>query len=355
MVSHSKKLRDVRAFGTDGDEALTDAFAHNFPSSKHLRCHIHLKRNVAEKLKGRGFPSSTADEFLADIFGKRSGCTYEEGLVDSEDVADFDARLLVCKAVWLAREGPYVRDGQLSFFDYFQKYYANVVRYNMLKQLRIDAGLGNPPDIFTTNSSESINAVLKRKVNFKESEWSEFNRQLKEIVDEQREETIRVLSGRGQYRLCKPYHRLEANPQGWIQMSTDQKRQHVQRFDSASLRPMSGVKRLSYSYSTVNSDCSSLSMLSEASPADISDTTLCAMSIPVEDCGIQSLAFETLSGIWVKAEQYIKSAKDVVPAPGDNDRAMTVSSKSSKVPHFVIPGSNGQYSCDSNCLQWKSS
>ena len=44
----------------------------------------------------------------------------------------------------------------------------------MLKDVRIAAGLGYPPDIFTTNASESLNAALK-KVNYKKTEWPEFN------------------------------------------------------------------------------------------------------------------------------------------------------------------------------------
>ena len=57
-----------------------------------------------------------------------------------------------CKEVWDARESGYIRDGQLSFFTHFSRYYASVIRHNMLKCMRIKAGLGDPP---TTNSSES--------------------------------------------------------------------------------------------------------------------------------------------------------------------------------------------------------
>ena len=55
----------------------------------------------------------------------------------------------------MSREAPYNCEGQVSFFEYFSKYYADIVRHNTLKDLRITAGLGNPPAIFTTNSSES--------------------------------------------------------------------------------------------------------------------------------------------------------------------------------------------------------
>ena len=57
----------------------------------------------------------------------------------------------------------------------------------------------------------------------------------------------------------------------------------------------------------------------------------------------------------MKAEQYLNSDSDIMPAPGSNKKSMMVASKSSNIPDFVSAGANGQYSCDNNCLQWKSS
>ena len=95
LIGFSKKLKDVQAFGTDSDPALIEALSHNFHSAKQLRCYIHLKKNIAEKLRDKGIPSSEAQEFLGDIFAtrKRSGNTHQEELVDSENGDDFDARL----------------------------------------------------------------------------------------------------------------------------------------------------------------------------------------------------------------------------------------------------------------------
>lgn len=60
----------------------------------------------------------------------------------------------------------------------------------MRKDLREAVGLGSPPAIFTTNSSESVNAVLKKKVDYKQHEWPRFNEHLKEVVEGQRDEVI---------------------------------------------------------------------------------------------------------------------------------------------------------------------
>ena len=349
LVGHSKKLQEIRAFGTDGDIALVDALAHNFPSAKHLRCFLHLKRNIAEKLKERGFPSAVSDEFLADIFGKHTGSVYEEGLVDANNGEDFDVRLSKCRKVWQTQESPYLRSGQ-SFFEYFKKYYANIVRFNMLKDLRIAVGLGNPPAIFTTNSSESINAVVKRKVNFKETEWPKFNQQLKQIVNEMHEEGIRALSGRGCYRLCKLYKHLQVDPSRWVQMTADQRRALVKRFDLAPLQ-VSKIGEQQGEASFSGEGDQSFTGGAQAGPAI---STAPKLSVTAENSGIQTLTFETVRCIWVKAEEYLKSKSDVVPAPGSS-KSMMVASRSSKAPHFVCAGPNGQYSCDNGCLQWKSS
>ena len=98
---------------------------------------------------------------MADVFlcGKRSGETYEEGLVDSSDEDDFKLRLEInCRELWVTRESSSLRPGQISFYDYFCKHYSNVVSYNTLKDLRTAAGLGSPRAMFTTTGSESIHA-----------------------------------------------------------------------------------------------------------------------------------------------------------------------------------------------------
>ena len=314
-----------------------------------------MKRNIAEKLKNRGISTSTSEEFLADIFGKHTGTTYEEGLVDSKQESDFDIRLDRCREIWLARERPFVREGQLSFFDYFNKYYANVVRHSMLKDMRISAGLGNPPSIFTTNSSESINAVVKRKVHFKETEWPQFNQELKKIVNEMHQECIRAISGRGEYKLCKSYQHLQVDPSKWSKMTPQQRQEHVRRFQSAALRSLPNDNRpFSNQPSLLCSSDSSANVSTSISCENEASTSSKGVSVTADKSGIQNLSFETVHSIWAKAEDYLISKTDIVPAPGVN-KSMMVASKSSKVPHFVCAGSNGKYTCDNNCLQWKSS
>ena len=64
--------------------------------------------------------------------------------------------------------------------------------HGLLRSQRLKAGLGDPPTAFTTNASESINAVLKNKVNYKKSELPVFIDKLKEAINEQDEEVLSV-------------------------------------------------------------------------------------------------------------------------------------------------------------------
>ena len=144
-------------------------------------------------------PSQVAEEFLSDIFGKRSGMSYQAGLVESADEEAFYAQVENCREIWLQPETPYSRPGQLSFFDYFLAHYAEVTSCTMLKNLQGSVGLGCPPIIYTTKVSESLKAVIKGKVHYKETEWSQFNDELKQLADIQRDDAIRALSGRGPF------------------------------------------------------------------------------------------------------------------------------------------------------------
>ena len=129
----------------------------------------------------------------------------EEGLVDSTSPEDFNARLENCRDTWNTREAPYAPASGPRFYSYFVRYKAQEVCYSMRKVVREAAGLGSPPEIFTTNASESVNALMKRTVNYKESEWPAFNQEIMQLAKQQREEVVQSLFGQGQYRLLPQY------------------------------------------------------------------------------------------------------------------------------------------------------
>lgn len=119
--------------------------------------------------------------------------------------------------------------------SFFCLNYADIFCHTTLKCLRRNVGLGEPPDIFTTNASERLNVALKRRVNYNEMEWPQFNEVVKELISAQRDEVIRALSGHGKYRLVKKYSVFLVTPQNWIKMTPDQRTELVQKFGSTKI------------------------------------------------------------------------------------------------------------------------
>lgn len=60
-----------------------------------------------EKLREIGFPSHALHEYVAAIFEKRIGITYQNGLVECQYVEEFDMCLEGLKILWNSREKTY--------------------------------------------------------------------------------------------------------------------------------------------------------------------------------------------------------------------------------------------------------
>lgn len=106
----------------------------------------------------------------------------------------------------------------------------------MIGSVREEAGLGSPPQIFTTNASESLNAMLKRKVNYKKNELPQFVKYFKELIDEQERELERAVIGRGKYKFQKQFSHLEVAEDNWFRMSREQREKHLKKVAQTSLR-----------------------------------------------------------------------------------------------------------------------
>ena len=67
------------------------------------------------------------------------------------------------------------------------------MKATMLKTVRTEAGIGSPPQPFTTNASETTNSVIKAHVAYKHIQLMEFVNHLKDVVDEQEREVERAV------------------------------------------------------------------------------------------------------------------------------------------------------------------
>ena len=213
----------MQAFGTDGEESLSDALRHGFPSAVHLRCQIHKRRNIEAKLKDMGFPVESRSQILDDIFGKQRGDTMYEGLVDSPDSSSYDITLNTNKEKWRNHD-PLKSD---RFYDWFVRYESDVMKETMLKSVRQAASLGNPPEQFSTNASESVNAVLKAKVDYKRSELPLFVRKIEELVKDQKSEFELAVINRGKFQIRSAYQSLEVPESTWFSMDKKAHETHL--------------------------------------------------------------------------------------------------------------------------------
>ena len=130
------------------------------------------------------------------------------------------------------------------------------MKSTMLKSVREEAGLGCPPQQFTTNSSEAINFLIKKHVCYKSNQLCDFVAELKEAIDEQERKVERAVIGRGKYRFRKQYTHLQVPESRWFKM-TDQRRAHLHKVGAtATILPSDlGDSSQSVSASTVTPVC----------------------------------------------------------------------------------------------------
>ena len=86
------------------------------------------------------------------------------------------------------------------------------------------AGLGCPPDSFTTNASETANFIVKNKVDYKRNQLVEFVDELKQVIDDQEREIEKAVICTGKYQFKSEYKHLEVPESKWYKMSPSQKK-----------------------------------------------------------------------------------------------------------------------------------
>ena len=112
LVGMSHGLIHLKAFGTDGEIALSDAFSHEFSNAEHLICSIHMRRNIKQKLIDLRIPDTVRSEVLKDLCGRQCDGTLYEGLIDADDSLEFDDQLDYLQKKWEDKDLPEVS----SFF-----------------------------------------------------------------------------------------------------------------------------------------------------------------------------------------------------------------------------------------------
>ena len=150
-------------------------------------------------------------------------------------------------------------------------------------------------------------------MDYKQHEWPQFNKLIQEFVMAQRDEVIRSLSGRGQYRLALEFSHLATSLANWSKMTPAQRKKVVSDFDSAVI---------SKGDTTSLMLTTSLAPTTESSVA--SSSSYKSLSVSAEDSGILTIPFITLQGMWEKAERLLSSKSEITPAHCSDPKAKVV-------------------------------
>ena len=126
-----------------------------------------MKDNIASQLQKKLLPQAVVKEVLNDMFGNAS----EKGLI-SAPIEEFDAKLILLQLRWERLEKEHKPSSSPVVFKWFKIHVAPIIRDNMRSELLRDLGLKE--EKYTQNCSESLNALVKRYVNFQKQDLFQF-------------------------------------------------------------------------------------------------------------------------------------------------------------------------------------
>ena len=120
----------------------------------------------------------------------------------------------------------------------------------MLIEVRVAAGLRNPPNKWVNNRMESLNLVIKEQINNNAVDMVTFLEAVKEkVFDQQLEELVKGIYGIGEYRLVEELSSYQVDPVRWVSMTTDQRKALVEKVMCINIKDF---ERTPYDNNTLN-------------------------------------------------------------------------------------------------------
>ncbi len=308
LVSKRPGIRRLKACGTDGETALCNGLRLTFEEAIGLRCFIHMRDNIERKMHDLGLSQDQQQKIIQDIFGtSEPGNT---GLLDLEDVHNFDSQVLCAKRHW-----PH------DFSKYFSKI-SDTLKESMMKSVREAAGLP-AGKWYTTNDNEGINRWLQRATG-KGIKMCEFVDKYKAIVQEQQQQVVLAITGQGEYRLKSVYQHLQKPLSVWHQMSPASREKYIRKVGNIQV----SVEK-DENDNEINSD----------------DMEIASAKVFPALPGLQGVDPITLREIWRKAEQiyYTEGMMSKTTIPG----AVRVENEEKPEETFLVrqDDNNGQILC----------
>ena len=260
---------------------------------------------IKDKLvKDLNLPPAVTSEILADIFGQsdKDDCLAN---ASNEDLFVADMKALMYK--WSNAEEKHGRPGEKpQFYSWFARYQAPVFIEYMINPVRKMAGLGDPPRKFYTNTSECLNSLIKRKIDYQKKIVADFVDLMEEMVRDQEARIEEAVIGYGEWSVGKEYERFTVCQQTWFKMNEETRKSHIQRFNSAPLQPA----KIQPGQSIYDEEPGEIQE-ALAIDAQLSDEEADAITrqLPVDaiSSGIVSVSEDILSPMWEKAERILNT------------------------------------------------
>ena len=212
-------------YGTDGEFALERGFENVYPiegvhveRNIHLRCFEHLKVDLKMQMKQLGIKEQKQQEIVCKILGSEFEGKRRLGLVDCQE-SEFDENLRRLETelpqqlvVWMRSKKGRIRP------------FTEALKKCALKSVRTAAGLGNPPNKYSNQRSESFNSVLKEVAGRTQVDQVHIHEVTEErVVNAQSEELVKAIYGMGEYRLDSQYRHLQVDQLQWFEMEPHQR------------------------------------------------------------------------------------------------------------------------------------
>ena len=198
----------------------------------------------------------------------------------------------------------------------------------MLRNPRIEAGLGNPPAEYTNNDSESSNFMIKYGLKFDKKKPHEFIEEIENIIETQHRQEDRAVFNKGQYALASGFEQFAATVD-FETLSPDQRKKKLEKYLKATMN-----EKL---------DC----------VVENQDKEKYENVFPIKaaESGIDSIPIAILENMFSKAEKLATSDKQVVPKPGARDGSYIVGGSFNNI-YCVTPGKGDSLKCDRSCLHF---
>ena len=209
-----------------------------------------------------------------------------------------------------------------------------MIQDNMLRPIRLNAGLGNPPEAYYNNMPESSNKVIKMGVDFRKSEMSEFNDKMEKVIQQQRRDCESAVINRGLYALADEFLHLQMSPDKWFSLNARQRESHLKKFWAEVPAKNEDVQGQNDDDAT--EDATSLNI---------------QLSVSAEESGVAGVALLSLKEMFRQAAILLGKKDSIMEIPFKPLTFMVESDRGR--PHYVVRSESGKVTCD-DCPRCKS-